>query len=170
MKSMLQDRRTFIRKFMLLIFGLAGMTLPQTWCRNDNQFKLHTHLSTIGLILIKDLTADYSAEAKIRDFVMLISRKYPIEFYNLIITVNTISQQFYKKHYSLLEKKQRNNIIGRIYTAREGMKYFCAMLIKEYYDELYKWKIFGYRIAHHQLGFFDPEFDDYFKPAKLMKV
>jgi len=130
-----------------------------------------TKLSEIGVLLIKDLTADEEGDLQARNVVSAMAESYPRRLYQVLVAVNTMAAERFERGFVELGREERHSIISDIYEQNGALKQFCAAMIKVHYNYPYRWRIIGYKpVEHRYRGVEDPEFDFYDSLPTLLEV
>jgi len=160
------NRRDFLIKSVLSV----GVLSLGAGC-SQRAATQRTTLSQIGVLLIKDLTADKDGGLRARNVVSAMAEAYPRRLYQALLSFEAIAHERKGKSYVELDAAERHEIISGIYTEGEPLKRFCIALIKTHYNVPYRWKVIGYKpVAHKEYGIADPEFDSYNIRPSVMEV
>jgi hypothetical protein len=130
-----------------------------------------TTLSELGVVLIKDLTANKDGDLQARNVISAMAEAYPRRLYQVLVLINDTAIKRFAHGFAELEQEKRRAIITDIYKENGALKQFCQAMVKVHFNYPYRWRIIGYQpVEHRNRGLEDPEFDHYDSIPALMEV
>jgi hypothetical protein len=160
------NRRDFISKTLIAIGTLSVFDA----CTADRKVQ-KPRLSDVGVLLIKDLTADAAGDLHARNVVTALAEASPRRLYQVLVSINNTAFERFGRNYNEIGAEDRHSIVSDIYKENGAARQLCSSMVQVYYNYPYRWKIIGYKPARHQeYGIEDPEFDTYFSQPLIMEV
>jgi hypothetical protein len=128
-------------------------------------------LSELGVVLLKDLTADKDGDLQARNVVSAMAEVFPRRLYQVLVAINTAAMKRFACGFAELAQERRRVIITDVYKENGALKQFCQAMVKVHFNYPYRWRIIGYQpVEHRSRGLEDPEFDHYDSIPALMEV